>query len=89
MTSRTTEPFRKCFAQLPDHVQAQTRQAYQRFKENPEHPGLRFKRVHSTRPIYSLRISLDYRVLGVLDRDEIIWFWVGSHADYESLLARL
>lgn len=50
---------------------------------------MRFKRVHSTRPIYSLRVSLDYRVLGVLDRDEIIWFWVGSHADYESLLARL
>ena len=89
MTSRTTERFRKCLARLPDDVLAQARRVYQRFRQNPEHPGLGFKQVHSTRPIYSVRISRDYRALGVLDGDEIIWFWIGSHADYDSLLPRL
>ena len=89
MTSRTTERFRKCFARLPDDVGAQARRVYHRFKQNPEHPGLSFKQVHSTRPIYSVRISLDYRALGVVDGDEIIWVWIGSHADYDSLLPRL
>ncbi len=89
MTSRTTERFRNCFAHLPDHVRTQARRGYQRFKQNPEHPGLRFKQVHSTRPIHSVRISLDYRALGVLDGNEVIWFWIGSHADYDSLLPRL
>jgi len=72
---------------LPDHVQRQARQAYERFGRKPNHPGLRFKRVRSTRAIYSVRISLDYRALGVLDGDEMIWFWIGSHGDYERLLA--
>ena len=57
------------------------------FQRNPNHPGLQFKQVHSTRPIYSARISLDYRALGILEGDEMIWFWIGSHADYDRLLA--
>ncbi len=89
MNSRTTERFRKLFAQLPEHVQQQARQAYQRFNQNPNHPSLRLKQVHSTRPIFSVRISLDYRALGVREGEDMIWFWIGSHADYEKLLARL
>ena len=48
-----------------------------------------FRRVHPTRPIYSARISNSYRALGVRDGDEVIWFWIGSHADYDHLLSRL
>jgi hypothetical protein len=32
---------------------------------------------------------MDYRALGVREGDEIIWFWIGSHADYDRLLSRL
>jgi hypothetical protein len=32
---------------------------------------------------------MDYRALGVKEGDEIIWFWIGSHADYDRLLSRL
>ena len=88
MKSRTTERFRKAFERLPPHVQEQARQAYQRFNEDPHYPSLRFRRVHPTRPIYSVRISRDYRALGVLEGDEIIWFWIGSHSEYEGLLSR-
>jgi hypothetical protein len=45
--------------------------------------------VHPTQPIYSARVNLDYRVLGILDGEEIAWFWIGSHADYDKLLGRL
>ena len=47
------------------------------------------KKVHSTRPIYSVRISLDHRALGVRAGDEMSWFWIGSHGDYEKLLTHL
>jgi len=87
VTSRTTERFRKSFAPLPHHVQRRAREAYKRFQRNPNHPGLQFKQVHSSRPIYSVRISFDYRALGVLDGEQMIWFWIGSHADYGRLLA--
>jgi len=49
---------------------------------------LRFHQVHPTRPIYSARINIQYRALGIRDADTIIWFWIGSHDEYERLLAR-
>jgi len=89
MKSHTSARFRDAFAQLPVSVQRQAREAYKLFKQNPHHPGLRFKQVHPARPIYSVRISIDYRALGVRDEDDIVWFWIGSHSDYDKLLSRL
>ena len=89
MKSHTSARFRDVFAQLPVSVQRQAREAYKLFKQNPHHPGLRFKQVHPARPIYSVRISIDYRALGVRDEDDIVWFWIGSHSDYDKLLSRL
>jgi mRNA-degrading endonuclease RelE of RelBE toxin-antitoxin system len=89
MRSCTTERFRKAFERLPQEVQQQARKAYGQFLRNPRHPSLRFKQIHPTKPVYSVRISTNYRAIGVRDGDEMIWFWVGSHADYDKLLARL
>lgn len=77
MNSHTTDKFRKAFAELPADVQKQARQAYRLFIENPYRPSLHFKPIHPTRPIYSVRIGLDYRAVGVRDGDDIIWYWVG------------
>lgn len=62
--------------------------AYFRLQENPYHSSLRFKRVHTDRPIYSVRITRDYRATGVLDDDTMVWFWIGSHTEYERLLEK-
>jgi mRNA-degrading endonuclease RelE of RelBE toxin-antitoxin system len=89
MKSRTTKRFRKCLEQLPHHVQDRAKEAYERWKENPSHPGLRFKKVHSSRPIYSVRVSRDYRVLGVRRGESMIWFWIGPHDEYERIIGDL
>ena len=86
MNSHTTDKFRKAFAELPADVQKQARQAYRLFIENPYHPSLHFKPIHPTRPIYSVRVGLDYRAVGVRDGDDIIWYWVGSHTEYDKLI---
>ncbi len=86
MISHTTEQFRKLLAQLPKGIQKQAKEAYLQFEKDPYHPGLRFKRVHSWRPIYAVRISREYRALGVQRENEIIWFWIGSHSDYDKVL---
>lgn len=88
MKSRRTASFRKAFATLPESVREQARVAYRRFQENPNHPGLRFKRVHPSDPIYSVRIGKGFRAVGTLERDVMIWFWIGSHADYDALLSK-
>ena len=89
MNSRTSERFRLAFGRLPARVQARARAAYRLFRQDPSHSSLRFKQVHASLPIYSVRIGLAYRALGIRDRDEIIWFWIGSHADYDQLLKEL
>lgn len=89
MKSVTTKRFRKAYAYLPEHIQEQTRKAFQLWKKNPFHASLQFKQVHDTEPVYSVRVSLSYRALGVKEKDTIIWFWVGSHADYDKMIASL
>jgi len=86
--SRTTRRFRRCFGALPVEIQDQAREAFRRFSENPSHPGLRFRCVHPTDPIFSVRVSLESRALAVRDGDVLVWFWIGSHSDYETLLRR-
>jgi len=56
------------------------------WKQNPSHPGVRFKRVNDNAPIYSARIGLDFRALGILKGQTVIWYWIGEHDDYERLL---
>ncbi len=86
MNSHITDKFRNAFAELPADVQKQVRQAYRLFTENPHHPSLRFKPIHLTRPIYSVRVGLDYRAVGIRDENEIICYWIGSHAEYDKLI---
>ena len=89
MNSVTTEAFRRLYAAASPQKQAQIKRAYKLWLENPAHPSLRFKKVHATEPIYSARVDLDWRVLGVMDGDTVVWFWVGPHDGYAQLLRRM
>jgi len=70
----TTDQFRKPYIQAPIERRRKIRRSYQLWQENPTHPSLRFKKVHTTLPIYSARVDLD---------------WLGSHKAYEALLRSL
>lgn len=50
---------------------------------DPFHPSLRFKCINREEDIWSVRLSRDYRALGIMERDTVTWFWIGSHDDYE------
>jgi hypothetical protein len=71
------------YAQLPAQVQSQTKRTYRLFLQNPSHPELNFKKIDEENDICSARVGLGYRVLGQTDGTEIVWFWIGSHADYD------
>src|SRR5713101_7264108 len=55
----------EAFEGLPDHIRRQARQAYKLFQQDPYHPGLRFKQIHPSKPIVSVRAGLGYRALGI------------------------
>jgi hypothetical protein len=89
MNSFTTPEFWALYSALPVEVRQQARQAYSLFQQDPYHPGLRFRKVHPTRPIYSARVGGNYRVVGIREDNDIYWFWIGTHADYDHLLRQL
>ncbi len=89
MRSHINAAFRASFRLLPRDVQHQARSAYRLFQQDPRHPGLHFRRVHAQLPIYSARVGIHYRALGVIRDQDIIWFWVGAHAEYDRIVANL
>jgi hypothetical protein len=89
MKSSATDRFWKLYSELPSEVKKHAREAYRQFFDDPSHPGLHFKRIHAVRQIYSVRISIDFRAIGAVDANEITWFWIGGHADYDHILKKL
>jgi hypothetical protein len=65
---------------LPPDVRARARKAYKLWREQPDLPGLRFKRVGEA---VSIRIGRDYRALGMLQGDTVYWYWIGKHDAYD------
>ena len=88
MRSKTTKAFRKRLDAPPEEVQEQAQRAYRQFATDPTHKSLQFKRVHTTAPLYSARVSKGYRAVGQVDEDTVVWFWIGPDADYDGLLAQ-
>jgi hypothetical protein len=89
VNSKTTKSFWDGYLRLPDRVREQAKKAYTKFSNDPYYPGLHFKQIHSTRPIYSVRITKDYRAIGIIKDGNIIWFWIGSHSDYDKMVNQL
>jgi hypothetical protein len=89
LKSRLHRNLRRDFARLSEEVRQRAREAYRRFVADPNHPSLRFKRLHSDRPLWSVRISDAHRAVGLRRTDhEIVWFFIGTHAEYEQLLRK-
>ncbi|MGH9930705.1 MAG: type II toxin-antitoxin system RelE family toxin [Pyrinomonadaceae bacterium] len=89
MISHTTKKFRKALQKLPPRIQRQAKEAYELWREDPHHRSLQFKRVHPSEPIYSVRVAIGWRALGIRIEDIMIWYWIGSHADYDNLISQL
>jgi hypothetical protein len=72
----------RAYHQLPEQVRALADKQFQLLKANPQHPSLHFKRVGR---FYSARVGAHYRTLAVDAPDGILWFWIGTHAEYDRI----
>jgi hypothetical protein len=68
---------------LPLSVRKLADANYALLKRDPHHPSLQFKKVGR---YWSARIGLRYRALAVETEGGYLWFWIGSHADYDRLI---
>jgi hypothetical protein len=85
VTHRATPRFWRCYEGLPQDVRQLADRSYALLKANPNHPSLHFKKVGQFR---SARVGLHYRAVAVDAGDDFVWFWIGSHADYDKLLGQ-
>lgn len=87
MKSFRTHKFRSLYEKLPKSIQEETDKSYRLWRENPRHPSLHFKLIYKN--IWSIRITLNYRALGLMKEEGIFWFWIGKHDEYERLIRKI
>jgi hypothetical protein len=84
MTSRASAEFWRCYRALPAAVRQQARKQFRAWLRNPSHPSVEFKQIRIG--VWSARVSLQYRALARRNRDDVLWFWIGTHAEYDRSL---
>jgi hypothetical protein len=67
---------------MPEHIRALADKQFALLKADPRHPSLHFKRVGR---FHSARVGTHYRALAVDVTDGVLWFWIGSHAEYDRI----
>lgn len=83
MQSQTLPSFWDAYQSLDSKTRHSARKAYQLWSRNPFHPSLHFKCINDEENIWSVRITRSYRAIGILEKDTVTWFWIGSHDNYE------
>ena len=73
-----------CYQSLPAEVRKLADANYELLKSNPSHPSLHFKKIGR---FWSVRVGLHYRALGVQADDDLLWFWLGHHREYDRLIS--
>ena len=86
MKAKTLASFWKAYGKLDTEVKSQAKKSYYLWKENPFHPSLHFKCIDTKNNVWYLRVSRGYRALCIFEGDEVYWFWIGNHDEYERFI---
>lgn len=89
MRHRATSGFWREYQALPVEIRSRADKQFSLLKTNPDHPSLQFKKLGESRgeDLWSARVTLNYRALAMKRLDGYLWFWIGSHETYESLIS--
>ena len=84
MNHRATSRFWACYCQLPVAVRDLSDTSFDLLKENLRHPSLHLKKVNR---LWSVRIGRKHRALAIEQDGDLVWFWIGTHAEYDRLIS--
>ncbi|MGH7825512.1 MAG: hypothetical protein ACREQ7_10120, partial [Candidatus Binatia bacterium] len=68
---------------LPKPIQELADKNFELLKSNPSHRSLRFKKVGKYR---AARVGLRYRALATEAGEDLLWFWIGAHSEYDKMV---
>jgi hypothetical protein len=75
--------FWACYEGLPEDVRQRADKQYERLASDSAHPSVHLKPVGQ---FWSARATDAVRALAVREENTFIWFWVGTHDEYQRLL---
>ena len=84
MKHHASPKFWACYRALSKETRDLADKNFELLKADPKHPSLHFKRIGN---LWSVRVGKHFRALGLDKSENIVWFWIGSHADYDKLIS--
>lgn len=76
------------YHRLPSRVRRTADKYFNLLRSDPRHPSLHLKKIGD---LWSVRAGIHYRAVGMDTPNEgkgILWFWIGSHAEYDRFIKR-
>jgi IS1 family transposase len=80
----TSSDFWNAYQELTTEIRELADKNYNLLKANPGHPSLQLKRIEE---LWSVRVRQHYRAVRIDAPDGIQWIWIGSHAEYDKIIA--
>ena len=84
MKHKTASSFWACYEGLPVEIRSLAKKNFQLLKADLSHPSLQFKKVGK---VWSARVGSNYRAVATPIEGGFLWVWIGTHAEYDKLLA--
>lgn len=78
-----SQRFWRAYERLPAPVRAHADRQFALLKTSPDHPSLHLKKAGR---FWSVRVGMRYRALAVEIEGGLLWFWIGTHADYDAMV---
>jgi hypothetical protein len=79
----TSPSFWESFNKLSPQTQNRAILSFNKLKSQSNYPSLHLKKVGR---YWSVRIGKKHRAIAVEIETGLLWFWIGTHTDYEQLL---
>lgn len=83
MRHRASGKYWRHYEKLPAEIQRLADEKYALLKSDPRHGSLHFKKVGR---FWSVRVGIHYRAAAVQEGEDLVWFWIGHHKDYDRLI---
>jgi hypothetical protein len=87
VNSYCSSSFWERYNRLPENIREEVKKSFELWLTDSSARSLYFKPVKGKKGWWSVRATASYRAVGIKDRDDIVWFFIGNHADYDRLIS--
>ncbi len=79
----TSPSFWQAYGKLPSNLRNPANSCFGKLKQNPRYLSLHLKKAGL---YWSIRIGRKHRAIGAEVDLGVLWFWIGTHDEYEQMI---